>query len=680
MRAGFLPIAAITCVALLTPTPLRAAPSDGLERAAAPSWVRPIAWDRAETPRASTEFLDLLIDYQVNLDTQETYSHWVYLISSMGALDQGSRITIVFDPSYQSVTLHALKRWRRNQALSEENVEFQRIQREEGLEESLFSGEQSWLAFLKDVAVGDTIEVSYTARGFNPIFMGRYCDAFDIQGPYPVRHFSLRVVHDAGRTPDFTLFSPPSVRETNRSENATEYLLEFSDLDALADEHSLPYGFRPGPYLEISEFDSWAEVAEWGAGLYSSMESDSVKQKAQELVSGIETRDGKLLALLEYVQDDIRYLGIETGINSHQPHAPEEVLSNRFGDCKDKAALFCALARAAGCQAWPVLVSTWRRELVRADAPSPLSFNHVIAAVEREGTLLFLDPSRAMQGGPLSGRGLGDFGWGLVLGAGARELRELPKPRESYISVLENYSLKDLSGPASVDARYFFCGDSADYFRGRVAAESEDDLRRDFQELYLDQFKEVSITSGPVVTDDRKANRIELRIGLVVPRFVTLNGDGYGIELYPSLILEQVRDPVTVSARAYPMYFEHPMNYLQIQNITLPDEWGVPRAENTVEDPSFRLVTSVSSGGVKITIFSALKSLSDRVEPANWSGYLAHLEDSRSAIDWRLWKSEEPAKSPIVNSPPDNPAAEIGVFLGMLAVFFLTAVSMGRDY
>lgn len=428
-------------------------------------------------------------------------------------------------------------------------------------------------------------------------------------------------------------------------------------------------------------------MAAWGAALYSSAESDGVGQKARELVSGIQKGDDKLLAILEFVQDDIRYLGMETGVNSHQPHAPEEALANRFGDCKDKAALFCALAREAGFQAWPVLVSTWRREMVKADAPSPLSFNHVIAAVEREGKLLFLDPTSAKQGGPLSQRGLGDFGWGLVLRPETRDLQELPAPRESYITVLEDFLVQDMSGPASVEVRYFFHGDSADYFRGRVAAQSADDLRKDFPEILNDQFQEITMISEPSISDDHAANMIEFRMFFVVPRFLTLNGGKYAIDLYPSLILEQVRDPETVSARAYPMYFEHPVTYSQTQTVILPEEWNIPHSENIVEDPSFRLVTAISSGGKKIRISSSFKSLSDRVEPANWSRFLTHLKDSRNAIDWHLWKNEQPAKSPVVEAPPaDNPvsdtelAVELGVFMAMLAIFFLTALSMGGDY
>ena len=58
------------------------------------------------------------------------------------------------------------------------------------------------------------------------------------------------------------------------------------------------------------------------------------------------------------MQDDIRYLGFENGLNSFKPSKPIEVLKRRFGDCKDKALLLSTLLQSYGIAANPILVNS----------------------------------------------------------------------------------------------------------------------------------------------------------------------------------------------------------------------------------------------------------------------------------------------------------------------------------
>ena len=82
-------------------------------------------------------------------------------------------------------------------------------------------------------------------------------------------------------------------------------------------------------------------------------------------------------------------MGLEFGIGRYQPHPADDVLSNEYGDCKDKHTLLAALLKAAGIEAWPVLISS-SRELDPA-TPSPAQFNHVITLVPLGGKLLWMD-------------------------------------------------------------------------------------------------------------------------------------------------------------------------------------------------------------------------------------------------------------------------------------------------
>jgi len=65
------------------------------------------------------------------------------------------------------------------------------------------------------------------------------------------------------------------------------------------------------------------------------------------------------------------------------------VLSNEYGDCKDKHTLLAALLKAAGIEAWPVLISSSRE--VDPATPSPAQFDHVITLATLDGKLVWMD-------------------------------------------------------------------------------------------------------------------------------------------------------------------------------------------------------------------------------------------------------------------------------------------------
>jgi hypothetical protein len=80
---------------------------------------------------------------------------------------------------------------------------------------------------------------------------------------------------------------------------------------------------------------------------------------------------------------------VNLGLSRYTPHAAADVLSNRYGDCRDKHTLFAALLQAVGIPAAPALISSVYR--VDPSFASPSLFDHVITAIPRGSSFLFLD-------------------------------------------------------------------------------------------------------------------------------------------------------------------------------------------------------------------------------------------------------------------------------------------------
>jgi transglutaminase-like putative cysteine protease len=145
------------------------------------------------------------------------------------------------------------------------------------------------------------------------------------------------------------------------------------------------------PTVAWTTFKSWEEVGVWYRGLEADriVADDTVKAKVAELTAGKSTDEDKARALYAYVATNIRYIGVAFGIGRYQPHAAAEILSNQYGDCKDKHTLLAAMLAAAGIQSDAVLIGAGVR--FNQAVPSPASFNHLITRVTLGGKPVFLD-------------------------------------------------------------------------------------------------------------------------------------------------------------------------------------------------------------------------------------------------------------------------------------------------
>ena len=145
------------------------------------------------------------------------------------------------------------------------------------------------------------------------------------------------------------------------------------------------------PTVAWTTFKSWEEVGAWYRGLEADrmVPDDTVKAKVAELTKGKTTNEEKARVLYDYVATNIRYIGVAFGIGRYQPHSAAEILSNQYGDCKDKHTLLGAMLAAAGIQSDAVLIGAGVR--FNDAVPSPASFNHLITRATIDGQPVWLD-------------------------------------------------------------------------------------------------------------------------------------------------------------------------------------------------------------------------------------------------------------------------------------------------
>ena len=145
------------------------------------------------------------------------------------------------------------------------------------------------------------------------------------------------------------------------------------------------------PSVQVTTFTSWEQVGTWYESLQRSslVVTPAIQAHADSVTRGLTTSEEKLRALSNDVALHVHYVGLDFGIGRYQPHPADDVLANEYGDCKDKHTLLAALLKAAGVDAWPVLISSQR--YLDPAVPSPAQFDHVITIVPNGSSFTWID-------------------------------------------------------------------------------------------------------------------------------------------------------------------------------------------------------------------------------------------------------------------------------------------------
>ncbi len=238
---------------------------------------------------------------------------------------------------------------------------------------------------------GDVLEYRFIRTVVNPLTPGQFWTSFSFADKGIVLEEQLII--NVPKDRQITLKSKPGYVPVTKDEGDRRiYTWTHS---RLKDEDDAKSKKKPKqdeiPTVQLTTFKSWQEVGTWYANLERErrIPDSAVKAEAEALVKGKTDDMQKVKALYDYVSRNIRYVSLSFGLGRIQPHAASEVLSNGYGDCKDKNTLLAALLDAEGFKSTSVLIGSKRK--LDPDVPSPMQFDHVITRVPVDGKEIWLD-------------------------------------------------------------------------------------------------------------------------------------------------------------------------------------------------------------------------------------------------------------------------------------------------
>lgn len=496
-------------------SPLGADNISNFEKGPTPEWVEEceVQLEPILLKPSQVNTQQLLIDTQRNIEEKTLYWHFANKPLTQNGVGIVAQFNIDFNPYYQKLIVHKIRIYRDGKWYDRlDSTRLELLKREENLENSLIGGDLTLAHFLEDIREGDIVEYACSFVGVNPLFP-QYSSCIKLQVSSVTEKVSHRILSHPNTPISYRAFNTsaePRIRDL--SSNLREWTWEAFSTTPASYEEARPAWYNPAARVQISLYKSWQEVAQIIAPLYALPENfkeramPAMKELTKKWKEASEQPAERALLALRFVQDEIRYMGFEEGIGAYKPCDPNRTLQRRFGDCKDKAFLLCALLSLMDIQSQPVLVQTEDNRILDKLLPSPLAFNHVILQIDIGDRLYRCDPTLSLQGGSLDENYLPDYRWGLVVAEKTTQLSCITEFTSVKPSKINTSYL--FTSPESVDLtivrRHY--GSTANNYRKYLANAGYEK----FSELFVKDIKmkyPLATVSSPIdVKDDRYDN------------------------------------------------------------------------------------------------------------------------------------------------------------------------------
>lgn len=556
----------------------------------------------------------------------------------LGATAAGQR-RFEFTPPYQHLVLHRLEVHRGNRVIDQlSRASVQVLRREVDLDNDVENGRRTAVIMLPDVRVGDVVYYEYSVIGSNPVLGGHAMDWWLLGRSVAVGAARYRVVSDHPLALRRFAGAPEPV--SRRVGGLYEYSLLQKDVSAVQDDDNVPADYDVAPWIQFSDFQSWAEVDAWGRKLFHlpKQPSPAVEQAAREISGDAQTDQERVRRVIHAVEERVRYLSLAIAQSSHRPAPPEEVLARRYGDCKDKSLLATALLRALGIDAHVALVNPESRSRPASMLPTIMAFDHAIVVVVLDGVRYWLDPTRLYQRGTLSDMVVDDELYALELAPGEDALIHVAAGfrRKPDVSVEQRYTFATFGGPTKLEIKAIYRHDRAEYLRA-AHADSAADFAKSLRAQVLEAHPHAKPLGKLQYTDHADTNEIE-----VVHRYelegewTRRKGGRETLIVVPvgfmRRILQAKPDRRLPLALEYPLWVEHDVS------VDTPGGIGVNDSPINRSVGGFKFGFKPEKDGTILHLHYGVIDSGPRIAESQLRAYRALVERASSAASIALWK------------------------------------------
>jgi tetratricopeptide (TPR) repeat protein len=609
----------------------RGAESPSYTVAPPPEWVQSAPTQptsTAPTSEASGGTDDQLSDQQVRVD--EVWSQYFHSISrptNPAGVSDSANLSIDFDPELDRLILHSVTLRRGVETFDElHQGRIEVLQRESKLESGILDGSLTFHLVMSDVRVGDTIDYSYTIEHRDPAWGNRFFARYLLQWSDPIRRMRLRIL-SRSHSPLFVYYPPQ--KEPRKADDGTWQSLEWDEenLPALKFEKDAPDWYEQYPAIQLSQFAAWKDVVDAALPLFTipNPPDPALVNLEKQIKSSTHSDAERLLRVIRFTQEEIRYTGLELGSGAYRPSPPQEVLRRRYGDCKDKTLLAVTLLRDLGIEAAPALVSTRWDTHLHDRLASPGNFNHAIVKARLGSKTYWLDVTTSAQAGDLQHTVQADFGEALVVSPGVTGLETMPReqPDGPLVTADVEFDLRGgLDKEGSLTVSTVYRGSEADIMRRKLRRQSATELGDTYLNYYKRRYPSIRSAAAPKVKDDLNSNQVTIEESYRAEHFFEPQDAAKKHFYLEAETINQDLGEVETAVRTTPFELDNPVDSIERIRIRMPESFGGKDSEVKIDSAQFHYESRVSHSGNDILLSYHYRTLTDTVPPGMLDEFL----------------------------------------------------------
>ena len=270
--------------------------------------------------------------------------------------------------------------------------------------------------------------------------------------------------------------------------------------------------------LILSTIKDWRTVSRWYWKLCQpALEkvTPEMRAKVESLTVGAETREEKIRRIFKFVSQEIRYMGItaEDVAPGYEPHDVSLTFHNRYGVCRDKAALLAALLRLSGVPAYPVLINATAK--MDPDVPIPY-FNHAITAVDKPGGGYELMDPTDENTRDLFPSYLCNRSYLVAKPEGETLLVSDVYPAEKNLTRIDTHGTLDETGALLLKTKIMFEGINDNAYRGHFLRQKAEQRRKFFEAVLKGRLSGAEVLECTLAPEDLQDTDTPLSASLTV--------------------------------------------------------------------------------------------------------------------------------------------------------------------
>lgn len=616
-------------------------PSYKIEKA--PKWKTNVALSIQDNDFKNKGSLSyLLLDWQENEISKEYCYRYCIRLNNEEGVEENSQLYFSFDPSYQSLSINRINIHRNGKIINNlfrENIEVMR--NEKNTERLLYDGTYSAVVILKDVRVGDILEYEFTLKGQNPIFKGYTFNQVKQAYGVEIQHLHKKIIVSNIDSLIIKSNNGGAKPLVKRIKGVDHLIWNEKNVPAIYADDDIPSWFNAYPLTEISSYKNWKEVSKFMSDLYPvNIKTNKIDRFIKDHSYTNSQED--LIKIIRFIQDEVRYLGLEMGANSHKPHHPETVFQQRFGDCKDKSYLLTTILNKIGIDAWPCLVSTSNINFIDQNVPSPFAFNHVIVKFNFNNIDYWVDPTSNFEAGGLEHLMASRYGKTLIISSDKLGLEDIPQNVKREAKIKEDFWFADSVGRVRYEVESKFYGKLANEKRSENAGSSLSKKMNSYLEFVTQYYDAIQWQSDTALSfhDNTEDNIYTVREKYFIENMWE-HRDKDSIELYTSFFPYNFYEFTSTSddeVRTMPLALKHPVEaeVRIIQHYPKHKKLDENRYQVNVQDSCFQFSysTITNKRQNEIEVIFKYKSLKNHVPVNQLTQYFKNYDSMNNGCEY----------------------------------------------